>query len=343
MCKHPIMKSSEMRVLGIPDLNGGLNMRDGLSKVMDNQLTECRNMWYRDGILKSRAGVKERAAVMPTDSYGELAYDFYTDHTDVEDSIPTVKRHNCYNTENGRKGQLCSVLTNALLPFDPYGNGSGTEYRIMKKVSSTIHFFWCYGDENIDLSDFKTDLSDFTAENDMVNITNYFVAKHKGTLYLYLKYNHYEDQGENEYEQNWVKTETRYKVYKYVKNDNDEYSWELIPQSDIYVPLVAPSTLAYGGIGQGETSQLEGYNILSDYYKITFIPFNANIAVQTSDVDNTLTHKMTYLILKPVNDEKYSGMQLKVKVTKGGAEYNHSITLNGGVAAEPPHRVMDTN
>lgn len=50
----PFMKSSPTYTLNIPELSGGMNLRDGISLVGDNQLTDCKNMWYKDGMLRTR-------------------------------------------------------------------------------------------------------------------------------------------------------------------------------------------------------------------------------------------------------------------------------------------------
>ena len=59
--RFPKMRPRQALELKILDLAGGLNLRDGLSEVLDNQLTECKNMWYQDGILKTRPGFKTTA------------------------------------------------------------------------------------------------------------------------------------------------------------------------------------------------------------------------------------------------------------------------------------------
>lgn len=43
-------------------MSGGLNLRDGISLVNDNQLTDVKNMWYKDGILRTRPRIKENEA-----------------------------------------------------------------------------------------------------------------------------------------------------------------------------------------------------------------------------------------------------------------------------------------
>ena len=54
----PRISDKAMRTLSIPDLSGGVNYRDGISQVLDNQLTDCRNVWFKNGMLRTRPGIK---------------------------------------------------------------------------------------------------------------------------------------------------------------------------------------------------------------------------------------------------------------------------------------------
>ncbi len=55
--KFPKLQPPAPKTLKVPDLAGGLNLRDGVSEVLDNQLTQAKNAWYRDGVLKTRPGI----------------------------------------------------------------------------------------------------------------------------------------------------------------------------------------------------------------------------------------------------------------------------------------------
>lgn len=55
---RPQISDKLLRRLSIPELSGGVNYRDGISQVLDDQLTDCRNVWYRNGILKTRPGIQ---------------------------------------------------------------------------------------------------------------------------------------------------------------------------------------------------------------------------------------------------------------------------------------------
>lgn len=52
----PQINKNATRSLSVPDFSGGVNCRDGISQCHDNQLTECENVWYKNGLLQTRPG-----------------------------------------------------------------------------------------------------------------------------------------------------------------------------------------------------------------------------------------------------------------------------------------------
>ncbi len=54
--KYPMINKQPRREVNVPELSGGLNLRDSLTGVRDNQMTDCVNMWYKDGMLRTRPG-----------------------------------------------------------------------------------------------------------------------------------------------------------------------------------------------------------------------------------------------------------------------------------------------
>lgn len=50
----PFIKNTPTYTLNVPKLSGGVNLRDGLTLINDNQLTDVKNMWFKDGMLKTR-------------------------------------------------------------------------------------------------------------------------------------------------------------------------------------------------------------------------------------------------------------------------------------------------
>lgn len=55
--RFPAMNSQRRQKVSIPKLNGGVNYRDAMNLVEDNQLTDVKNMWFKDGALRTRYGV----------------------------------------------------------------------------------------------------------------------------------------------------------------------------------------------------------------------------------------------------------------------------------------------
>lgn len=52
--RYPAMGKSPSRAVSVPALSGGVNLNDALNLVDDNQMTECKNVWYKDGLLQTR-------------------------------------------------------------------------------------------------------------------------------------------------------------------------------------------------------------------------------------------------------------------------------------------------
>lgn len=64
--RYPFINSRRRSALSIPDLLGGLNYRDGLSGVNDNQMTDGLNVYEKDGRLVTRCGY-ETVGSIPKD------------------------------------------------------------------------------------------------------------------------------------------------------------------------------------------------------------------------------------------------------------------------------------
>lgn len=56
--KYPAMRGNPRNAINVPAFSGGVNLKDALNLVDDNQLTDCKNVWYKDGFLQTRPGVE---------------------------------------------------------------------------------------------------------------------------------------------------------------------------------------------------------------------------------------------------------------------------------------------
>jgi len=118
-------------------------------------------------------------------------------------------------------------------------------------------------------------------------------------------------------------------VYSLLNYVND---FILVTEEDYHVPLVATSCKTNGSMFMSSEQIMssgvafEGFNTLSDYYKISYNAYNPDIAVDGK-------HKMKYFLLYPCNDEKCAGMTVKAihTINFEGMEIKveHSVQLDG--------------
>lgn len=66
----PILRQTAERRLALPRLDGGLNVRDGVSDILDNQLTDCKNVWFERGILQTRPALELKNDALPIPTGG---------------------------------------------------------------------------------------------------------------------------------------------------------------------------------------------------------------------------------------------------------------------------------
>ena len=66
---YPKSNTSTSYRISVPALSGGVNLSAGLNFVADDQLTACKNLYWKDGALRTRPGFqKQRAAYVPAAS-----------------------------------------------------------------------------------------------------------------------------------------------------------------------------------------------------------------------------------------------------------------------------------
>lgn len=267
----PIKRPQSASLLSLPDLSGGLNLRDGVSEILNNQLTDCKNMWWNDGVLTTRPGMRENEKLKITGSAGQ--------------NINTkIKMHNCYKSFGGVKARLCSVDT-------------------FKKTSSEtakgyISFFWCFEGR---LEAFSSII--FDTKKDMPD--SYFVCQLLNELYCFT---------------------SNSEIYRTGLNENNK--WSKVEESEYYIPTVLTSCrkIASKSVTQnqvmGSGVMIEGFNILSDYYKMEFNSYNPEIVTEENP-----KHEMRYHIIESVAKAKYAGKKVTAEYTKDGIVYTHIVEL----------------
>lgn len=101
--RYPYRKDNGSGRLITPIFSGGINLRD--RDVADNQLTDCINMWFSDGVLKTRPAVSMISKF------------------DVEGVATMLTVHDVWRTVDGVRCRLVSVKGNGRIYFFLVGKG----------------------------------------------------------------------------------------------------------------------------------------------------------------------------------------------------------------------------
>lgn len=141
----PMMSKQAKRRVTSAELAGGLNLRDGPSQCMDNQLTDMVNMWYKNGALRTRPGtegIKYNPQTVDTSAMFNIkAFDIYKTNLSGEQSrlILIVPKSNFQDTVNYEFYWFSGEKLEKL-PVIPYMNSSA-EIGFVVEYQSTIYFY----------------------------------------------------------------------------------------------------------------------------------------------------------------------------------------------------------
>jgi hypothetical protein len=287
--RFPAINKQGKRRVGIPEFTGGINLRDNPSQCNDNQLTELVNLWFKDGTLRTRPGLVK-----------------FGDNNVFEIKPPSLAGQNfiegkAHNIQNKNR---------RLITIKEIGTTTTGEDLSEQTFFFAIHFFWC-GNEGAEK--LPSIIYDYQ-ENDLVykDLENYFVINQNGTLYCFVKMN------------------LDNAIYKLEK---DKAEWIPIARDDLYIPTVMTHCKTSHKLDSGRASEightgtmLEGYNLLSDYYKMVFSTINTNAEVSED------AFEMVYSVETSTYHDKYKGYVVKAEYTdKNGKTHKHSVTLQGAV------------
>lgn len=83
--KYDSLKKTTTKTFKVPKFDGGLNSSYfSPSKIDDNQLSDCKNVWFKDGVLQTRAGLAvDIATAYETDPLGYWSMYKYKIHDTV--------------------------------------------------------------------------------------------------------------------------------------------------------------------------------------------------------------------------------------------------------------------
>lgn len=139
--KYPTINKQPMRTVNIPELSGGVNLRDGVSAVNDDQLTDCENVWFADGLLKTRPGIATVSEMTA------LGYDKTVDFRQTDVFIGGY-RLVYYNLSGSRNSEEDSSITESFAEVH-FWLQSGDDITEIPKLTSATVGFVCDGNNCI--------------------------------------------------------------------------------------------------------------------------------------------------------------------------------------------------
>lgn len=233
--KYPKINKQPHREVNVPQLSGGLNLRDSLTGVRDNQVTDCVNIWYKDGMLRTRPGFVTNEDMTEKSS---LAYeDVYI--ADIQ-SHPQVKNGN-------------AVLVSCV---DCDGNFEDGVWQ------TSLKFFWQYPNKTIlaGYADFEGLREEEPCKNneeieERLSKSSRVVFEKDGYVYLFLN-----EAGKG------------FHVYKSIISDC--LNWDYIYWHEYYIPTVYTHCLPTNNGKDFTGTQFEAYNSLCDCYKMVYSLYN---------------------------------------------------------------------
>lgn len=275
--KYPMINRQPRREVNVPQLSGGLNLRDSLSGIRDNQMTDCVNMWYKEGMLRTRPG-------FVTNDEMKLLIE-------NNDCIQKIKTY-----PNVRKG---NAVLSSCWRFDGeqgYGNWQ-----------SLIEFWWQY-DNRIEYAGnvFVELVFDWTNEDSLqeaIDKCSCFVSAKDGIAYCFAS-------NGNAYYIN--KLDYVNGASKWEEVNSDEIYAPIVYHHCLMTSSVKKSSNGNLHYSCGDFSgvQIEGYNIIGNRYKIVYSTVNRNLFK-----DDTVELPMEYYIPGMGDPEYYKDLEIIIKIT----------------------------
>lgn len=156
----PKMGRQAVRGVTMPELAGGLNLRDSVSMVRDNQLTDGLNVWYKDAVLKTRPGMRVNQGVIDggrITAFIRTADDAPEKKLLQSDIVPRC--NDIYRVIDGKRYCLFAAKVNKL----------GVDTLLFQFVTD----------------DAVIDLPEYSKEGHIID--NFFVVEQKQTLYCFIR------------------------------------------------------------------------------------------------------------------------------------------------------------
>ena len=295
--KFPKINKQARKSVNIPEFMGGLNLRESPTHCNDNQLTDMLNLWYKDGALRTRPGMNNGGTELIENSASYSQGDCMAEDMKCHEIFEDI-----YNNATGKEGryQLCTVLS-------------------CYSDKSCISLFWCGADEMIKLPQLVLDGK---------AVNSYFVVKHNEYLYCFVNIN----QG-NSFNGEIHRLQIELNGIA-ISDYGSSINWTKLSEEDVYIPLAVHHCVTDASYGMSYSeivasgAMLEGFNMLSNKYRMIYSAYNKNIAADvhntSGEVIRSKVHYMRYSLLSSVR----VGDTVTAKYTYNGVTYTHTVSVS---------------
>lgn len=224
----PVLNRNATYKLNIPDMAGGVNFRDGLSLVNDNQMTDCKNMWYKDGMLKSRPRVLSNDI---KDKFMSLSWD-------LDAVLDITTNYSNIKTINGKQYVL-----------EVFSAASKDEFTNVWQIKA----------EYVNNSNDRIPVANIFRYGGFYKNLSYVAVAHNEDIYFYIHWLE-KSEDENVFEQSII--------IKAYKDDNGNYVTEENVEGYIPLVIInGKPKLIEDAEESPRGTQVEGFNLLSKDYK----------------------------------------------------------------------------
>lgn len=235
---YPKINRTPLYRVTIPEFASGVNYKDGPSLVEDNQLTDVKNMWYKNAMLRTRPGLN-------TDVDKYFAAVLYDNGVDISDIKADVRATDVYRMVDGVKQRLVmSFVRNEMThPNRAVFAFVGEDGSVSKLSPLPYHNLALNGGAAVDCADLE----------------NCIAFMNGDVLWLLTQY---------------AKESNDNKPYGF-KYDFDANNWVVLSDEDFYAPTIFMNGTAQKMITGNEKytvngDMIEGYNLLGNTYKAYF-------------------------------------------------------------------------
>lgn len=147
--QYPTMKGGAQYRVEIPQLCGGVNLSDLPTQVEDNQLTDVHNMWWHQGVLRTRPGLTvKQQGILEVGALGQVAR-FVRSHSISEQELllsatrtsPDGKTGSFYGYILDPRNGITNLGSRHDVTLDPNGYWSNFSVRADKNAGTDYYFF----------------------------------------------------------------------------------------------------------------------------------------------------------------------------------------------------------